>query len=107
MIGEATKKLLAGEDLSDADIQSVVDEVSAGGAIATQVAAFQTTLWMKGATEEESSAFEAPIGTYFLDVKDDSFVKPSSAFGEIIAMATDGHDLSRREAENAMHEILS
>ena len=34
-------------------------------------------------------------------------MKPSSSIAEIISMATDGYDLSRREGENAMHEILS
>lgn len=53
MIKEAIGKLVLKRDLTETEMQEVMEEVTTGGASAEQIAAFITALRMKGETAEE------------------------------------------------------
>ena len=57
MIVEATKKLVERQNLTAAEAEQVMDEIMSGSAEAVNMAAFLTTLRMKGETVEEITAF--------------------------------------------------
>jgi len=113
MIHEALEKVLAGEDLSRSEMKAVMEEIFAGPGLNVHFAALWTALSMKGMTEEEVEAFE--------EGQRDHHFKPAGALGvraESSGAASErllmtqlvmgsGNDLSRKEAENAMEDILS
>lgn len=57
MIIEATKKVVAHTDLTEAEAEQVMDEIMSGEAEPVNMAAFLTAFRMKGETVEEISAF--------------------------------------------------
>jgi anthranilate phosphoribosyltransferase len=117
MIHEALEKVLAGEDLTRGEIDAVMAEVSSGKGSKIQFVALLTALSMKGMTKDEQDAIE---GARLRQVTDRS---ESSEGGEIgyemghpklrehlvlaSMMIGRGGDLSRKEAEGVMEEILS
>lgn len=57
MITEAIEKLIAGQDLTEAEAVSVMDEIMTGGATDAQIGSFLTALRLKGETVEEITGF--------------------------------------------------
>ncbi|HXZ14138.1 MAG TPA: anthranilate phosphoribosyltransferase [Candidatus Sulfotelmatobacter sp.] len=110
----ALEKVLAGEDLSRAEIVAAMEEVSSGRANAIQFGALYTALSLKGMTTDESSVVHE-LTTKQLHEAPPVCAAPveasrsSSAELELITHLVTGRgdDLSRREAENAMELILS
>lgn len=113
MIQKALEKLLAGEDLTAAEIDAAVEDIFADRATAAQETAFATALGMKGISQTEQLAMESaharlsavagnkrPRGGY------EKSVDPRSVLSAHLAISV-GSDLTRREAERAMEEILS
>lgn len=121
MFHEILEKLLAGEDLSRTEVERVTKELSSGQATDSQAAAFYTALAMKGETREERVGIEAARRPWSSDKLRDGAGEPGVRspghqttrpdFRGVRAianmMASGGDDLSRREAENAMEDILS
>src|SRR5208282_4403310 len=58
MIEEMLEKALAGEDLSDSELNAVMEEIQCGQATPAQMSAFLTALYMKGETKEERAAIK-------------------------------------------------
>lgn len=56
MISHAIKELIAGRDLSDADVESAIDTILTGGATPAQIAAFLVGLRIKGESTLEIAA---------------------------------------------------
>ena len=56
MISDAIKEVVAGHDLSDADVEAAMDEILGGEASGAQVAAFVVGLRMKGESATEIAA---------------------------------------------------
>jgi len=113
MIRQAIEKLLAGEDLARADVEQVVAEALLGRIPRVQFAAFMMAAAMKGITAEEQAGIESVRRRYpveavrFLDpTAFEGFVRPESLVAALL-LVREGRDLSRREAENAMEDILS
>ena len=113
MIIEALEKVLAGEDLSRAEMEAALEEFSSGQATHSQFAALFTALSMKGMTKEEKAAFDEAAKRYPDDAGGDCTVgiEISATGYQYLAMSKmlviQGQDLSRREAQNAMEDILS
>jgi len=113
MIHEALEKVVAGEDLTRAETEAVIEEFFAGSATLVQVRALMTALSMKGATEEEEAGIEAATARHGAEAKASVRCDHETTEGwhESLRMAqflmTSGHDLSRQEAERAMEDILS
>lgn len=118
MIIEALEKVIAGEDLSRAEIDAALQEFESGGATRNQFAALFTALSMKGLSCDEEAALAemmrrqelvaplAPGGT----ARAYEFGHPAFAERLMVAsmmVASRGEDLSRTEAEGAMDDILS
>lgn len=130
MIIEALEKVIAGEDLTRAEISGAVQEIESGRATRNQLVALFTALSMKGMSQEE----EAGIGE--MDRRWASYAAQSRTgsgtahefrdpdLGESVAVTTtitgpdvelgartslvfQGKDLSRADAEGAMDAILS
>lgn len=57
MIHDAIQKAVAGEDLSRVEAEAAMEQILAGSASATQIAAFLTALRMKGETVDELVGF--------------------------------------------------
>ena len=114
MIHEALEKVVAGEDLTHAEIEAVMGEVSSGRASAIQFSALFTALTMKGMTADESAVVNEEITRQAQGVTA-ACPAPTkggrSISGElqliILLIVESGRDLSKREAENAMEMILS
>jgi anthranilate phosphoribosyltransferase len=113
MIREAIEKLLAGEDLSGAEVEGLMSEVLLGNVTKVQAAAFFTAMEMKGITAEERAGIEAvslrhsaKAADFTLPTTVEGFVMPESLVFALL-VAKGGGDLSRREAEDAMEAILS
>ena len=113
MIIEALEKVLAGEDLSRAEAESAMEECFSGAAADAQAQAFMTALHMKGMTKEEKSALDEAAKRH-----PDGMGGSCAVGAELSAtgyqylviskmLVIQGHDLSRREAENAMEDMLS
>ena len=114
MIFEALQKVVTGGDLSQAEAEAVMEESLCGRATPVQMAAFLTALHMKGVTDEESAGMAAARSRHAAETTGGSAVgagTPPSPTSENFAMVTmlisQGHDLSRREAERIMDDILS
>jgi anthranilate phosphoribosyltransferase len=117
MIHEALEKVVAGEDLTRAEMEAVMEEFHSGQATATQMSALLTALAMKGETKDERAGIEAimlrhattdeAISRCDFEPGEES---PQESYGSLtVALMTigNGEDLSRKEAEGAMEEILS
>jgi anthranilate phosphoribosyltransferase len=111
MIQQALDKLLAGEDLSRAELGVLTGEFQAGQVSVSQFAAVAVALYMKGMTREERRAAARVVHSW-----DSSALpgNPTSAtfwvspgpLDAAIAFAMNGDDLSRLEAQMAMENIL-
>jgi anthranilate phosphoribosyltransferase len=113
VIHEALEKLLAGEDLSRAEADRVMEELFSGRGTVVQRSAFYTALEMKGWTRDERVAFDSAQARHPGEralQSEDASPDQAAAFSEFIHIATvyamRGDDMSRREAENAMEEML-
>ena len=113
-IHDALEKVLSGEDLSRAEIEAVITEFFSSRGADVQLAAFMTALSMKGATAEEEAGIEAawppnaPQAGTRRDAREWLVSEASSGDLKFTTLAlTEGDDLSRKEAEAAMEEILS
>jgi len=113
MIIEALEKVLAGVDLSRAEAEAAMEECFSGAAADAQAQAFMTALHMKGMTKEEKFAFDEAAMRH-----PDDRVGSCTVGAELSAtgyqylvmskmLVIQGQDLSRREAENAMEDMLS
>jgi anthranilate phosphoribosyltransferase len=117
MIRQAIDKLLAGEDLGGPGVRATLDELLSGPTVSVQAAAFFTALAMKGMTQEESAEIEAAQGRHAIDSSSHGGGRqigydighPKYCANLLIAqmMMGRGDDLSRKEAENAMEDVLS
>jgi len=108
MIIEALEKVIAGEDLSAAEVESLADEMRAGKATASQIAALATSILMKGATAEEEKLALDAIMWPRAEAEKPGFTSHShGALSLALVSATHGEDLTRRQAELAMEEVLS
>jgi anthranilate phosphoribosyltransferase len=113
MIIEALEKVLAGEDLSRAEAETAMEEVFSRRASEVQSFAFLAALHMKGMTKEEKAAFDEAAKRHPDDAgRSCSVGVELSATGyQYLVMSKmlviQGQDLSRREAENAMEDMLS
>jgi anthranilate phosphoribosyltransferase len=114
MIHEALEKVLSGEDLSQPEIEAVIREFFSSRGAEVQLAAFMTALSMKGTTAEEEAGIEAawPPNAPQVGIGRDAGEwldsEPTSGDLRFTTLAlTEGNDLSRKEAEAAMEEILS
>jgi anthranilate phosphoribosyltransferase len=113
MIIEALEKALAGEDLSRAEAKAVAEEIASGLASQPQVIALLTALGMKGCTKDERCIFDAHTALVLEEPPTCEPVRATgnSGFGEFLSFAnmfvSQGNDMSRKEAENAMEDILS
>jgi anthranilate phosphoribosyltransferase len=114
VIHEALGKLLAGEDLSRAEAERVMEEFFSARGTNAQHSAFYTALEMKGWTKDERAAFEAASARHPDRRTAPMACGPPSENiprSELIHLATasvtGGDDLSRIEARNVMDEILS
>ncbi|MGA8223494.1 MAG: anthranilate phosphoribosyltransferase [Candidatus Acidiferrales bacterium] len=114
MIHEALEKVLAGEDLSRSEMKAVLDDFSAGRVTPIQFTALLTALSMKGMSMEEEAALQeerhrqAPQKFATCGIG----AEPASARSGQLHFITqvvlgEGNDLSRKEAEAAMEDILS
>lgn len=111
MIQQSLDKLLAGEDLSSAELDSLTGEFQTGQVSVSQFAAIAVALYMKGMTREERRAAARVVRAW-----DSSALpgNPTSAtfwvspgpLDAAIAFAMNGDDLSRLEAQLAMENIL-
>jgi anthranilate phosphoribosyltransferase len=114
MIHEALEKVLVGEDLSCSEMKAVLEEISSGTATEVQSAAFYTALSMKGRSKEEETAIREEsersgpkrpglfrAAGYLSDAADLDL----SVLTSHITLV--GKDLTRRQAESAMEQILS
>ncbi|HKN62042.1 MAG TPA: anthranilate phosphoribosyltransferase [Candidatus Acidoferrales bacterium] len=113
MIRQAIEKLLEGEDLTPAEVEGVMEEVFADRVTPAQETAFSTALGMKGIANSELSAMQAaharlsavagkrpPRAGY-----EKAFLPGSVLAAQLVL--THRSDLTRREADHAMEEILS
>lgn len=117
MIHEALEKVVAGEDLTRAEIEVVMEEFHSGQATPTQMSAFLTALAMKGETKEERAGIESARLRFPAEREAGTVCEfepgeesPVESYGSLtIALRTigNGEDLSCKEAESAMTEILS
>jgi anthranilate phosphoribosyltransferase len=114
VIFEALQKVVAGEDLSRAEAEAVMEESLCGRATPVQMAAFMTALHMKGVTGEESAGMEAASRRHAAETTGSSAVAAgtppfpaSENFARVTMLISQGHDLSCREAERIMDDILS
>jgi anthranilate phosphoribosyltransferase len=116
MIHEALEKVVAGEDLTRAEMEAVMEEFHSGQASPTQMSAFITALRMKGETKEELEGIVSVKQKYPSDEIEKSprevgyeTSPPKSCASLLLAMMVmdEGDDLSRKEAESAMEDILS
>ncbi len=111
MIQQALDKLLAGEDLSSAELDALISEFQTGQVSVSQFAAIAVALYMKGMTRQERRAATRVVRAW-----DSSALpgNPTSAtfwvspgpLDAAIAFAMNGDDLSRLEAQLAMENIL-
>jgi anthranilate phosphoribosyltransferase len=109
MIHEALEKVIAGGDLTHAEIEAAMDEAFSGSATRIQMSALWTALSMKGMTKEEEAGISVARARHGSHVSPDS--ENNEDWLESLMMSqfvmTAGQDLSREEAERAMEDILS
>jgi anthranilate phosphoribosyltransferase len=113
MIHEALEKVVAGHDLSRDEMRAAMDEFSSGRATHVQFVALFTALFMKGMTSDESAVIEeerqraaAEVPTTCTIGEETSLHSPDLSIITQVVLGG-GNDLSRKEAEAAMEEILS
>lgn len=113
MIHEALEKVVAGHDLSRGEMKAALEEFSSGQATHVQLAALFTALFMKGMTSDESAVIEedrqraAAEDPTTSTVGEEASLHPADLSIITQVVLGGGNDLSRREAETAMEEILS
>lgn len=114
MIHEAIEKAVSGKDLRRVEMEAAIDEISSGRATRSQFAALFVALSMKGMTDEEQSVFEKEQRRQAVEAATVCAIGVESSIGHsqdlnIITqmIVGQGDDLSRKEAEGAMEEILS
>ncbi len=111
MIHEALEKIVAGENLTRVEVEAVLEEFRAGNATANQMRALYTALMMKGMTKEEEAALQSArnhaVETSSSDTQEAIALNPGDLSLVTHTIVGRGDDLSRREAEAAMEEILS
>ena len=112
MIHEALEKIVAGENLTHGEVEAVIEEFRTGQASANQMRALWTALTMKGMTKEEEAAFKSArnqnaVETSTSDTEEAITLDPGDLTIVTQMIVGQGDDLSRREAEAAMEEILS
>jgi anthranilate phosphoribosyltransferase len=112
MIHEALEKIVAGEDLSRAEFEAVLEEFRTGRATANQLRALCTALMMKGMTKEEEAVLQSARNQRAVETSNSDTEEAITSGPGDLAVVTQiivgrGDDLSRREAEAAMEEILS
>ncbi len=112
MIHEALEKIVAGENLTHGEVEAVIEEFRTGQASANQMRALWTALTMKGMTKEEEAAFKSArnqnaVETSTSDTEEAITLDPGGLTIVTQMIVGQGDDLSRREAEAAMEEILS
>ena len=64
MISDAVRELVAGHDLSAADVEAAMDEILSGEASEAQIAAFVVALRMKGESADEIAAAARALRTH-------------------------------------------
>jgi anthranilate phosphoribosyltransferase len=113
MILEALDKLLAGEELTPAEIARVMEEISKDRVAPAQRVAFSTALGMKGINTSELSAIQAALarlgpvaGREPQSGGDQKADRPGGVLRTQLAIAH-GSDLTRPKADQVMEEILS
>jgi anthranilate phosphoribosyltransferase len=114
MIHEALEKVVSGEDLSRVEINALEQEISSGSITSVQMAALQTALRLKGTTKDEASLLEEVWKLRGPGVREGGALGLAGGqreFGEAPDFPglfdLGGNDLSRKEAEIAMDQILS
>jgi anthranilate phosphoribosyltransferase len=117
MIHEAIEKALSGEDLSRSELKAVMEELSSGRVTQVQFAALITALSLKGMTKDEDIAIGSEQARVTAGASQsrgatgaghDTGYQECSEFHHLATMLIrQGNDLSKKEAENAMEEILS
>jgi anthranilate phosphoribosyltransferase len=117
MIHEALEKVMRGEDLSRVETCAVMEEFYSGQVTPSQMSALWTTLSMKGMTTEERAAVDearrehgpTTEGSEAGHAEGYEFGHPKFCAGLVAASmtVTRGEDLSRKDAEAAMEDILS
>lgn len=113
MIHEALEKVVAGENLSRAEVEAAMEEIFSRRATEVQSFAFLAALHLKGMTTDEKDAFDAAAKRHPDEAGESCTMGVElSATGSQFLVITklivmQGQDLSRREAENAMEDILS
>lgn len=117
MIHEALERVIRGEDLSRLETRAVMKEFYSGQVTPSQMAALWTALSMKGMTTEERAAVDeakrehAPTteASEAGHAEGYEFGHPKFCAGLVVASMTvvRGEDLSRKDAEAAMEDILS
>ncbi|MGA7916399.1 MAG: anthranilate phosphoribosyltransferase, partial [Candidatus Acidiferrales bacterium] len=117
MIHEALEKVIRGEDLSRLETCAVMEEFYSGQVTPSQMAALWTALSMKGMTTEERAAVDEARREHGTTAEASEggraegyeFGHPKFCAGLVMASMTvvRGEDLSRKDAEAAMEDILS
>jgi anthranilate phosphoribosyltransferase len=114
MIHEALEKVVAGEDLTRSEMKAAMEEFRLGNATHLQFAALLTALGMKGMTKDETAAFEelqnqtTDEASAICSIEERHGDPPSVDLAMLMQLITSrGDDLSRKEAEAAMEEILT
>ncbi len=117
MLHEALEKVMRGENLSRVETCAVMEEFYSGQVTPSQMAALWTALSMKGMTTEERSAVDearrehgpTAEGSETGSAEGYEFGHPKFCAGLVVASMTvaRGEDLSRKDAETAMEDILS
>jgi anthranilate phosphoribosyltransferase len=114
MIHNALEKVVAGHDLSRDEMKAAMEEFSSGRATHVQFVALFTALSMKGMTKDEEAVIEderqrSAAQNPMVCTTGKETTSPHSPDLSIVAQVVlgGGNDLSRREAEAAMEEILS
>jgi anthranilate phosphoribosyltransferase len=111
MIIEALEKVVAGEDLTRAEMRGALEDFHARRASEAQLAALMTALSMKGMTKEESAEYNEAVRRRTIDATFAPNLELAAEGYQCTALATrsvtQGEDLSRGEAEMVMEDILS
>lgn len=117
MLHEALEKVMRGENLSRVETCAVMEEFYSGQVTPSQMAALWTALSMKGMTTEERAAVDearrehAPAAEGSETGSAEGYEFGHQKFCEALVVASmtvvRGEDLSRKDAERAMEDILS
>lgn len=107
MIYEALEKVVAGENLTGAEAEAVMEDFFASRITHPQMSALMTVMRAKGMGPEEAAAIRAAEDRHGRKVS----LPPPKIYSEVLSQAQmmmgQGHDLSRIEATHVMEDILS